>query len=163
MENQKKVIEEWRNNMVDATKEAYTRMKEILPTLLVLTEEGKHLVVGMPFSNQREKEHCSQAAKSIAREKKAIAVMFVHEAYAIRVDEKDRHKIVRPDGSKIKDIKDVEGRMEVIHIYFETKAGEHLSINIEINNKTMGKETCEVLTKSEGLFSNFFDTPSWMN
>lgn len=155
-------LERWKEAMVESVKKNYLN-DGFLHAVAILRGEDKIYVVGCPFSNQTEKELCADALKQMVFQYKADAIIFAHEGYMASVPIHEKHKIINEDGTKIKPIKDVEGRKECIVIAFETKSGESEAIIIEIENQKLGKEERIKDKKNEGLFGNFFATPVWVN
>lgn len=169
MTEQDEKIHAWKNAMITTAKIIFAKDKELMPVAMLYVEGGQNLIIGTPFTNQKEKELSASAIKKLVWEHKASAVIFIYEGYTITLPKEEMNKIFNPDGSKIKPIKDVDGRKEVVIIVFETKDGKREILTIEIdetqNDKVLGLETKMDgwENKLDGLFSNFFEVPSELN
>jgi hypothetical protein len=53
----------------------------LVPTGVIYKPDGEAMVCGLPFASTSGKQKCFQVFRSIAREKNAIAVAFVSEAW----------------------------------------------------------------------------------
>ena len=53
----------------------------LIPTGVIYKPDGEVMVCGLPFASTSDKQKCFQAFRSIAREKSAVAVAFVSEAW----------------------------------------------------------------------------------
>lgn len=162
MSTQKDKIERWKNAMIDSARKIYKEDKELMPVAMLYVEDSATIIVGMPFSNQREKELCSHKLRDLVRQHKAIACLFIHEGYMKQFKKKDKD-ILNAYQSGNLSVKDMDGRIEAVVIVFETKSGDKELITIEIENKKLGEEKSIKDGDAQGLFSNFFATPIWVN
>lgn len=163
MKSQSDKIQAWKNAMIDSARTIYKDDKELVPVLMLFTEEEQNVIIGMPFENAKEQQMSFEASKKLVREHKAIAVIFIYEGYMLNFTKEDEHKYFNPDGSKKMDIKDVEGNKEVVFIVFETKSGEKELVTIEINNQELGETQIRKGGNHGWIFSNFWATPVWVN
>lgn len=74
----------------------------LVPAGVIYKPDGEAMICGLPFASTSDKQQCFQAFRSMAREKSAIAVAFVSEAWiATRKDESpvDLGEVVSPSQS----------------------------------------------------------------
>lgn len=151
-------IEDWKEEMIKQACENLKQTGFLVPAALLLEDLGDKarmlIIPGLGGS----KEVFTTAVKVLCRKKNILAMMFIAEAWAVKVETKEELESVS--------ISDHPDKIEILHIIFETRL---ISKTTQFEINRIGKEIKLVQQdfpmpeNVQGQFSNFMKDPLVLN
>lgn len=146
-------LKKFKQNLILGMKLNFKEHGQLDAVALILDSTGQMLSIATPYTSQAEKEMAMAFVRNTAKEKNAIAVALINEAWAFTSKSESEHAAAAKQKEERGSLEHVDGRKEIAILYFETRhSKESTTFDIDkVNRKLINEQES---TSTNGMFAN---------
>jgi len=129
-----------KENTIETMKQNFKKDGKLYPVVMVIDDKEQMHYIGTPYTNHEEKKQMMTFVKDYVKDKKAIAIFIINEAWVRKIKVEDHQKVMEEMKKSGKRISDYDDKQEVAILVFETKTSSTIfQFEIDRQKNELGK------------------------